>query len=300
MFTENKIKLSNFDGRFGLEVKRSCDFSYVGKIPTLLNYRVVPCGSEKNIQEAIVTSGVVGIITTTDLSKLVPKEMGLAISEKPVISSLLLHENIAKIENFQWLSFDTIIHSSAQIHPAAIIDTKNVIIGANTSIGPGSYIRERTIIGENCSIGDGIVIGLDALEIFEGVIPRKILYQSGGVKIENNVTILSKCTVVRATFGGFTTIGEESIADVLIHIAHDVQIGKRVTIIACAEISGRCELGDDSYIGPNACLRNGVKIGRNSTVSMGAVVTRDVPDDTVVSGNFAVEHSKWLHFVKNL
>jgi UDP-3-O-[3-hydroxymyristoyl] glucosamine N-acyltransferase len=300
MFTQNKKALSDFNGKHDLTVKRDCLFSFVGKVPTLLNNRVVPCSTEKNIREAINAIGIAGIITTKDLAELVPYNLGLAISLNPVAASLYLHEEIAKLSNFQWVDFASKIDPTALIHPAAVVAERNVIIGANTTIGPGSYIKERSLIGANCTIGDGIVVGLDALEIFENSNPRKILFQSGGVKIEDNVTILSKCTVVRATFGGFTVIGESSIADVLIHIAHDVQIGKRVTLVACAEISGRCELGDDSYIGPNACLRNGVKVGRGATVSMGAVVTQDVPDNTTVSGNFAVEHSKWLQFVKSL
>ena len=300
MFTNNLIKLSHYDKQFDLTVLRDCSFSYAAKIPTLLNLRIVPCSTEKHISQLSDYVGIVGVITLSSLQHLVPIHLGLAISADPVAASLHLHEAIASMDGFQWIDFDTRIDPSAKIHKNAIIESKNVIVGKNTSIGPGTYVKERTIIGDNCNIGEGVVVGLDALEIFEAARPRRILLQSGGVKINNNVTILSKCTVVRATFGGFTNIGEESILDVLIHVAHDVQIGKRVTVIACAEISGRCELDDDSYVGPNACIRNGVKIGKKSTVSMGAVVTQDVPDGVTVSGNFAVEHSKWLQFIKNL
>ncbi|MEP3225139.1 MAG: hypothetical protein ABJO01_04130 [Parasphingorhabdus sp.] len=300
MFTGNTLPLSQFSNQDGLTVIRDCNFSYVGKIPTLLEKRIVPCSEAHHIHSAITTAGICGIITTAELEEQVPESMGLAISDNPIQASLTLHETIAGIPDFQWASFDTEIHPSAFVHPSAVIADKNVQIGANSEVGPNSCIQERSLIGADCNVGENIVVGLDALEIFDGTNPRRILKQSGGVKMERGVTLLSKCTVVRATFGGFTTLGEGTIADVLIHIAHDCQIGKRVTLVACCEISGRCELDDDAYIGPNACIRNGVKIGAGAQVSMGAVVTRDVAPQAIVSGNFAVDHAKWLNFVKGL
>lgn len=51
-------------------------------------------------------------------------------------------------------------------------------------------------------------------------------------------------------------------------------------------------LEDDVRVYVNAVVLPGVKIGRNSIVGAGAVVTRDVPPDVVVMGNPArvVEH----------
>ncbi len=44
-------------------------------------------------------------------------------------------------------------------------------------------------------------------------------------------------------------------------------------------------IGDGSWIGTNAVILPGVRIGRNATVGAGAVVTRDVPDHAVAVGN---------------
>jgi UDP-3-O-[3-hydroxymyristoyl] glucosamine N-acyltransferase len=204
------------------------------------------------------------------------------------------------MDGFLWRHFDSEIHPTATIHPAAVVADRDVRIGANVQVGPTSVILERTVLDEGVRVGVGVTVGLDAFEIFEEANPRRILKQAGGVWIESGATILAKSTLVRATFGGFTRIRKNAMIDVLIHIAHDAIIGEGATVVACAEISGRCELGDGSYIGPNACIRNGVKIGRNATVSMGSVVTRDVADDATVSGNFAVDHQDWLQFVKSL
>ena len=42
---------------------------------------------------------------------------------------------------------------------------------------------------------------------------------------------------------------------------------------------------DNAIIGARAVIKAGVTIGKNSVVAMGAVVTRDVPEDSVVIGS---------------
>jgi acetyltransferase-like isoleucine patch superfamily enzyme len=47
---------------------------------------------------------------------------------------------------------------------------------------------------------------------------------------------------------------------------------------------GGITLEDNVWVCSNATILGGVKIGRNSVVAAGAVVTSDVPDDCVVAG----------------
>lgn len=52
-----------------------------------------------------------------------------------------------------------------------------------------------------------------------------------------------------------------------------VEFGKPVTI------------GDDVWIGGRAVINPGVTIGHNVVIGAGSVVTKDVPDNSVVAGN---------------
>ncbi|KOY50669.1 hypothetical protein I602_229 [Polaribacter dokdonensis DSW-5] len=45
------------------------------------------------------------------------------------------------------------------------------------------------------------------------------------------------------------------------------------------------EVGVGSFVGGNAFIKQGVKIGRNTIVGAGSVVLKDVPDNVVVYGN---------------
>lgn len=51
------------------------------------------------------------------------------------------------------------------------------------------------------------------------------------------------------------------------------------------EVSLPITIGDDSWIGGGAIVCPGVTIGARCVVAAGSVVTRDVPDDTLVAGN---------------
>lgn len=298
MFTGNTIDLGSAVRGLDADCERDVSFSYIGKIPTNLPRRVVPVSRPEHLEALIAIDGIVGVIAPPALAKQVPEQMGLVLSEAPVTTSLHIHERLCSIDGFLWEHFDTRIDPSAKIHPTAVIAERDVQIGPDAAVGPTSVVLERSVIEGGASVGVGVVVGLDAFEIFEEANPRRILCQGGGVWIEAGATILAKSTLVRATFAGFTRIRRNAMLDVLIHVAHDVDIGENATVVACAEISGRCELGSGAYIGPNATLRNGLKIGAGATVSMGAVVTRDVPDDTTVTGNFAVDHRKWLNFMR--
>ena len=51
-----------------------------------------------------------------------------------------------------------------------------------------------------------------------------------------------------------------------------------------ADCFGKIIIEDNVHIGTNATIMPGVHIGKNSIVGCGAVVTHDVPDNTIVGG----------------
>lgn len=299
MFTGNTIDLKSAGRELGLDVLRDCSLSYIGKVPTQLPRRVVPCGKVAHIEAAILRgSGVSGIIVTPDLADEVPARMGLAVSNNPVHAAYALHEYLCGIDGFLWKHFDTRIHPSAHVHTGAHVAERDVEIGPNCEIYPGAVVLPRTVMQSGCAIGPGTVVGTNAFEVNAQVLPRRILKQAGGVFLEDNVEVQAKCTLVRSTFGGFTHVGAESKFDCQIHLAHDCRVGKRVQFAACAEISGRVTIGDDVFLGPNCSISNGVTIGDGAHITIGAVVVRDVAPYQRVSGNFAVDHDRLITHIK--
>ncbi len=84
------------------------------------------------------------------------------------------------------------------------------------------------------------------------------------------------------------SVDEGCLINLNVTIGHDTVIGKFVEISPGANISGRCIVGDFCNIGTNAVLLPGVTLGRNVIVGAGSVVTKNVPDDSLVVGVPAV------------
>lgn len=88
--------------------------------------------------------------------------------------------------------------------------------------------------------------------------------------------------------------------DNLVHIAHNVVAGENCAVIALAMVGGSTRIGDNSWIAPSVVLRDGLVIGTNSTVGMGAIVTKNVPDGETWTGNPAKNLTEFLELQKKL
>jgi UDP-3-O-[3-hydroxymyristoyl] glucosamine N-acyltransferase len=104
------------------------------------------------------------------------------------------------------------------------------------------------------------------------------------VIIEDCVDIGANTCIDRGTLGN-TVIRRGAKIDNLVHIAHNVVVGENTMVIANAMIGGSTEIGADSWVAPSATLRDAIQIGAASTVGLGAVVTKSVPDGEVWAGN---------------
>ncbi|WP_354638991.1 NeuD/PglB/VioB family sugar acetyltransferase [Kitasatospora camelliae] len=68
-------------------------------------------------------------------------------------------------------------------------------------------------------------------------------------------------------------------------VGHDSVLGERVTVYPGGNVSGSVVLADGATVGSNAVVLQGRKVGRGAFVGAAAVVTRDVPEETVVVGS---------------
>jgi len=148
----------------------------------------------------------------------------------------------------------------------------------------GAFIYPNARIGKNVIISPGAVIGKTSIGFFAGDNDDLVKFpQIGGVVIGDDVEIGS-CVVVDRGALSDTIIGEGTKIDNLVHIAHNVKIGKHCALIAHAFVGGSATIGDYSWIGPHAAIRDWVNVGKRVIVGIGAVVTKDIPDDAIVIG----------------
>jgi len=191
-------------------------------------------------------------------------------------------------------------HHPKGIHPTAIIAkeakiAKTAAVGPYTVIDPGAVIGKGSVIYSHCYVGHNVTIGEDCLvypgvAVYEGVGmgDRVIIHsgtvigsdgygyvtvegkhikipQVGTVLVEDDVEIGANVTIDRARFDQ-TIIGEGTKIDNLVHIAHNVVIGKHCLIIAQVGISGSSRLGN--YV----ILAGQVGVVGHLTIGDGAIV----------------------------
>jgi UDP-3-O-[3-hydroxymyristoyl] glucosamine N-acyltransferase len=196
------------------------------------------------------------------------------------------------------------------IHPTAFVSPKaklhpNVYIGpfcyvGECEIGEGSYLfghnhlYDGVRIGKNVTVHAGTVMGADGFGYQRNELNEFEKFPHiGGIVIEDNVEIGSNTCIDRGTLDD-TIVKEGAKIDNLVHIAHNVIVGKHAAVIAHAMIGGSTDLGDYSWIAPSAALRDRIAVGKNSTVGLGAVLTKNVPDGETWLGNPAKEISEFL------
>jgi len=75
-------------------------------------------------------------------------------------------------------------------------------------------------------------------------------------------------------------------------ISHDSIIGDFVEISPGVSVTGNCLINSFSILGTNSVILPKVRIGKNVIVGAGAVVTKDVPDNSMVAGVPAIVKKK--------
>jgi len=157
-------------------------------------------------------------------------------------------ENISVLDS---LSKGARIGAMCFIRSGSVI-YEEVSIGRNLVTGHSVLIREGSRIGENCLIGTGSML-------------------DGSVQIGDNVKIQSGVYLPHGT-----VVGENTFIGPYACVTNDrYPVSKRLRPVV---------IGSGCIIGANSTIIAGIRVGDNSVVAAGSVVTKDVPPNVVVAG----------------
>jgi UDP-3-O-[3-hydroxymyristoyl] glucosamine N-acyltransferase LpxD len=293
------FRLTSFASIPGLTIVRDGEFSTTGKLSTALKGMCVPLRDAAFVDAVNANQRIAAIITTAEIAALADKRFALGIAASPDAVHAEIHALCAQTKAAELRQRPNKIDRAALIDSNARIGAYGVEIGARAFIGANAVISPGVTIDNDAVIHSGVSVGGPGFNTALVGGKRRIVPQVGGVHIGQFVEVLANCCIARAIFGGNTRLGEETLVDNLVYIAHDVQVGRRVQICALTNVLGRVVIGDEAYIGPSSVIRNGLKIGAFARVSMGAVVTKDVAANETVTGNFAVPHELFLQNMKS-
>lgn len=280
---------------------RDCQFDelyLVGK-PFPENRKTISfLGASKYISE-FLRYDIKGVLCTKEIADELKHKFtgGIVVVDEPKTVFFEIHNYLASEKTDRETNR---IAPSAKIHPTAIIENHNVVIGDHSEIMANVVVKSGSVIGCDCIIHEGCVIGSPAFYYYGTGEGRKLVVSSGTVTIGDNVELHTSVTVEKGVMGGSTVVGNNTKIDNLCLISHDSQIGKNVTIAAGTALAGGVVLGDDCFLGVGVSMAPYVKCGKRTLISSGAVVTKDVPDNTQASGNFAIPHDKFIQHIKSI
>ena len=153
-------------------------------------------------------------------------------------------------------------------------------IGHGCEIGPNSIVSDA-LLGDGCKVLASVIDGStleDGVEVgpFSHVRPESHLEK--GVHIGNYAEVKASRLGPGTSSGHFSYIGDADVGA-------NVNIGAgTVTCNYDGRQKNRTIIGDGAFIGSDSMLVAPVSIGARSVTGAGAVVTKDVPADTLVKG----------------
>ena len=290
--------LSSFSDCANLSIVNDGMFSELGMVEH--NFKnMLSIYYDKNFLKRLKNNkNICAVLTTRELAQDLD-DLYVAVSPNPIESFYKIHNYLFYNTSHFGKKYKSIIDSGCKISKNAYISTNNVKIGRNCVIENFVTIHENTTIGDDVIIASGTQVGCNGFEVKSIDGKRMIIPHAGGVVIGNNVEILSNCTIARGLGKKSTLIGNSTKFDTKVHVAHEVEIGEFVTIASGATIAGSVSIHDNVWVGPNACISNGVVIGKNSRVTIGSTVVKNVEENGHVTGHFSINHKDYLkHWVK--
>lgn len=185
------------------------------------------------------------------------------------------------------------------VDPASTYVGPDVQIGADTVILPGTHLEGTTVIGSHCVIGPNTIVRNtrigDFCEVEASVLEdalmedhcdigpfghlRKGAHLAEGVHMGNFGEVKNSYLGPGVKMGHFSYMG-------------DAEVGARTNIgagtITCNfgadKHKHRTVIGEDAYIGSDTMLVAPLTIGERGMTGAGAVVTRDIPANSLAVG----------------
>ena len=185
------------------------------------------------------------------------------------------------------------VAASAEIGEGTILQP-NVFVGNHVKIGKNCLIHSNvslydyTVIGDNVTIHAGTVLGGDAFYYKKRPEGFDKLISGGRVVIKDNVDIGANCTIDKGVTGD-TTIGKGTKLDNLIQVGHDTVIGENCLIASQTGIAGAVIIVDNVTNWGQVGFRSGIVVKKGGVMMGQAGITKSTKENTVYSGNPAME-----------
>lgn len=301
--TAEPLSVADLAALIGAEVVRGGDAVIKTVAPLSLADRgAIAFLGDRRHAGALSTTAAGAVLVTPDMAAKAPDSAAVLTTRHPqaawAMAAARLHPAVES-------------DGTAGVHPTAELEDgvrlgAGVVIGAGARIGRGSVIGANTVIGpgvaigRDCLIGANVTMGFsligDRVRIASGAVigeagfgaaasPRgpMDIPQLGRVIIQDDVSIGANSCIDRGAYDD-TVIGEGTKIDNLVHVAHNVIMGRFCLVAAHVGISGSVVVGDGVMFGGKAGVGDHQTIGAGARIGGAAAVLSDVPAGETWSG----------------
>ena len=215
----------------------------------------------------------IGINTRVHLSE-AEAAMRMRINREHMLNGVsMMNPEETYIEAGVKIGRDTTILPNTYIHG-------NTVIGERNVIGPNTIIRDTTI-GNGCKILSSVMEGAvleDDVDMGPFARLRKGAHLKDHVHMGNFGEVKDSTLHEGVKMGHFSYIGNANIG------AHTNIGAGTITANYDGEKKHPTTIGEDVFIGSDTMLVAPVTLGDGARTGAGAIVTKNVPDDTLVVG----------------
>ena len=215
----------------------------------------------------------IGINTRVHLSE-AEAALRMRINREHMLNGVSMTDpTTAYIEVGVKIGKDTMIMPNTYIHG-------NTMIGERNVIGPNTIIRDTTI-GNDCKILASVMEGAileDDVDMGPFARLRKGAHLKSHVHMGNFGEVKDSILHEGVKMGHFSYVGNANIG-----ARTNIGAGT-ITANYDGEKKNPTEIGEDAFIGSDTMLVAPLKLGDGARTGAGAVVTKNVPEDTLVVG----------------
>ncbi|MFZ5669751.1 MAG: UDP-3-O-(3-hydroxymyristoyl)glucosamine N-acyltransferase [Pseudomonadota bacterium] len=244
--------------------------------------------------DAFRATGAGACFVTADMAAEAPATCQVLVTPRPhgawAMAAAALHR--PRVHEGPALHPEAMLEEGVDLAPGAVIGA-GARIGRGTRLAPGVVIGPGVAIGRDCEIGAGASVGFaligDRVRLYAGARIGEAGFgataaaggvidvpQLGRVILQDGVTVGANSCVDRGAWED-TVVGENTKLDNLVHIAHNVRVGRNCVMAAYTGISGSVVIGDGCAFGGRAGVADHVTIGDGAQIAAAAGVFRDVP-----------------------
>ena len=184
---------------------------------------------------------------------------------------------------FSYIARGAKIGNNVKIFPHVYVGD-GATVGDNSILYSGAKIYPGCHVGKNCILHSGAVVGSDGFGFAPDAEKNyKKIPQIGNVTLGDDVELGANACIDRATMGS-TVLHQGVKLDNLVHIAHNVEVGKNTVMAAGTGIAGSTKIGERCMFGGHVGVIGHLNIGNDVILGAKCGASGDIPNGEAQGG----------------